>query len=399
MILLRRLCSVLLCVSLLCIACSISSYAVAIPEDFTADNIEIYTNPDGSECPPPSNLLRSIPSGLTWTVRSTYNLTDPINYFSYSNRIIDLGTFTPPITVNNGAYVPYSYSGGYFNMSFASPSNLNIPKGSTTLISFNNVTVLLSLTDGMGTPVYDGSLSAQKIYCTHLRIVYDDNTTEILYDVEGLASTGDKLSFTYTITDNLKAIRQIMVCFWWDNGSITGIDDLIANGTYNSDYSMYVGFTLNNTNALIDFDESERSLLSSIKDGITELPTKIWDKISNGLKELFIPSEEDLTAIKDSFDTMLSERFGALYEVGGIISDFAESFEFTELKNTIELPVISLDFGDASWEFGGYTVDVVPDNFQFLVDMLKTLISICCIALFINAMKHKYDKLVGGAHV
>lgn len=357
-------------------------------------------NSDGSEYSPVNNnILRSPPAGLNWTIRSTYSLDDPINFFSYSNKIANVGTFTPPVTANSGGYVPYSYSGGYCNISIASNLNVNIPKGSTTLISFNNLTVNLALTDGMGTPVYNGSLSANNVYCTHLRILYDDNTTEILYDIDGLASTGDKISFTYKIEDNIKVIRQIMICFWWDNGKITGIDNLIAEGVYNSSYDMFVGVVLSNSNMLIDFDESERSLLASIKEGITSLPEKIWEKISTGLKELFIPSEEDLTAIKDSFDTLLSERFGALYEVGGIISDFAESFEFTELKDTIELPVISLDFREATWEFGGYTVDVVPDNFDFLVDMLKTLISICCIALFINAMKHKYDKLVGGAHV
>lgn len=133
-------------------------------------------------------------------------------------------------------------------------------------------------------------------------------------------------------------------------------------------------------------------VVKNIWTGITELPSKIID----GIKNLFIPSEEDITNMKDKWDTLLSDRFGALYQVVDLISDYAAAFK-EQSKNTITFPSISIPLAGATFEFGGWEVQVIPDGFDTLINALKLIISIVCTFLFINGLKNRFDKILGGA--
>jgi len=155
-------------------------------------------------------------------------------------------------------------------------------------------------------------------------------------------------------------------------------------------------------------------LVRNIVSGITELPTKIansikgfFDNIVNavvnlgntildGIKSLFIPSEEDITNMKDKWDTLLSDRFGALYQVASVIADYASSFT-EQSKNTITFPSISIPLAGSTFEFGGWEVKVVPEGFDIIFDTLKMITSILATFLFINGLKNRFDKIMGGA--
>lgn len=71
------------------------------------------------------------------------------------------------------------------------------------------------------------------------------------------------------------------------------------------------------------------SWLTSIRDGIVnvgtaivELPGKIVTGILDGLKGLFVPSEEDLQDLKDKYQDLLSERLGFVWQAGEWITSF-----------------------------------------------------------------------------
>lgn len=141
--------------------------------------------------------------------------------------------------------------------------------------------------------------------------------------------------------------------------------------------------------------------LSDVKDGITNKLTEIKDNLLDGIKSFFIPSDEVMEEIDDEWDELLKTRFGALYEVSGIITDFASemSWDFVEQageKNTIIMPSVTVKLVDTDFSFGGYEVKVVPDGFDVLTTALKGITSIVCTLLFVNALRRKYDKLVGG---
>lgn len=136
--------------------------------------------------------------------------------------------------------------------------------------------------------------------------------------------------------------------------------------------------------------------ISNVVNSIIELPSRIWSFISDGLKELFIPSEDDMVSIKEDWDTLMSERFGAIYEAGSLIVDWANNFTEQSAKNTVNMPSVSVDLAGTEFTFGGYDVELVPERFSFLVDILKGVIDIVCTLAFVNAMKKRYDNVVGG---
>lgn len=65
--------------------------------------------------------------------------------------------------------------------------------------------------------------------------------------------------------------------------------------------------------------------LQNIVAGITQLPGKIVTAIIDGLKALFIPSGDDLAAMKDQYNTMLSEKLGFVWQAVTWLTDFANS--------------------------------------------------------------------------
>lgn len=166
-------------------------------------------------------------------------------------------------------------------------------------------------------------------------------------------------------------------------------------------------------------------LIQNIITGITELPSKIanslktfFDNIVNavtnignliknaivdlgnflidGIKNLFIPTEDDITAMQDKWNTLLEDRFGALYQVIDLIHDYASAFT-EQSKGTITFPSVTIPLGEADFVFGGWEVKVVPDGFNIVFDTLKLIISILCTCLFANGLKNRFEKLVGGS--
>lgn len=54
--------------------------------------------------------------------------------------------------------------------------------------------------------------------------------------------------------------------------------------------------------------------LTEIKNAITGLTGKLVDGLLDGLSGLFVPSEEDITQLKDKYDTLLRDRLGFIYQ-------------------------------------------------------------------------------------
>lgn len=147
--------------------------------------------------------------------------------------------------------------------------------------------------------------------------------------------------------------------------------------------------------------------LMSIRDGIVnvfnaiaELPSKIGNFILDGLKSLFIPDETYMTGYKDKWDNLLKTRFGAVYEAGTLVTDYFSAFQDTGATNIVDFPIVSVNVSEGEeFTFGGYTVELVPPQFQTIVNILKSLLSIVCTFAFVNALKNRFSKLLGGDEV
>ena len=145
-------------------------------------------------------------------------------------------------------------------------------------------------------------------------------------------------------------------------------------------------------------DDGQTGLLKGILSGITELPSKIWGLIENGLKGLFVPTEAQMTDVKGQWDTLLSDRFGGLYQTVQLIDDYADTFKQpSQSQSSIDFPEFRLNVGsDSEFVLQAHDVQIIPDRFTFLVDVLKTIISIIATCLFVNGLRNKFERLVGG---
>ena len=248
---------------------------------------------------------------------------------------------------------------------------------------------------------------------TRLAISYYDSSgariVETLATCDVVKNGNTLYSVTFDVAPQEKDVYEIRLYLWYDMYDAYGLDSdhftdmYYTDGTYvkHTMTNRYMGYE--NSTMTIDLNDESIGLISgiiewvkSIYNSIVELPEKIWSYISDGLKGLFIPSEESITQMKDKWDELLADRFGAVYQAGSILTDFASGLSEQAEQDTIELPSVTHNFSGTEFSFGGYQVDIVPDGFDFLVDILKGVIDIVCTIAFLNTLRNKYEQLMGG---
>ena len=180
-------------------------------------------------------------------------------------------------------------------------------------------------------------------------VIYNDNTTESI-EVEYTHVTNSPLidfNFTFTPSKDVQAF-EIRV------KASTRNTEPQANA--HAGLTSYYGFNGDSTyQYIVDIQSEEAGLLqgvinkltsgfsalgeklSSVVTSITELPQKLWNLMSDGLKSLFVPSEESMTEYKDKWDTLLSERLGAVYQVVNITLESWDEVMQAGETDTIDL--------------------------------------------------------------
>lgn len=127
-----------------------------------------------------------------------------------------------------------------------------------------------------------------------------------------------------------------------------------------------------------------------------ELPGKIWNVIETGLKNLFVPDESYMSTYSDKWQALFSVKLGAVYQVGDIVIDSWDEIISADQTDSINIPLVSIPLPDNNtFSFGGYTVKIVPEGFQELVNALKLIIGILCTYVFFNGMLSRYDEIMG----
>lgn len=269
-------------------------------------------------------------------------------------------------------------------------TKINAPAKSTLHINIPKISMTLNVLNSSGTVVQSQVISYSNFVAANIRVAYSDGSYEHIYDTDFVKHNSNGFSYTYSIKDLPKQVSQVVFCGWVSVGQLfPDLDDT---------YSIQPVIGGSGLTLSVDYEESALTLLdkiidwlSNIKDAITNLPQLIAD----GIKGLFIPNEETMVEIKNSWNTLLEERFGAIYQAGSILTEFAKNFTYKGEKNTIEVPATTFDLGVTDFTFGGWTIQLVHEKFQFLVDLLKGVIGIIFTLFFVGAMKRKYDKIVG----
>lgn len=118
--------------------------------------------------------------------------------------------------------------------------------------------------------------------------------------------------------------------------------------------------------------------ISSLGDRIGGFFTDLMDGLINGIKDLFIPTEQQINDFKDRTDQLLSDHLGVIYQAPNIMIDFIQELaDFEPLRSDdkndyyIEFPskniylnsdaVDSLNIISES-DNGGEVIPLIPDN-------------------------------------
>lgn len=141
--------------------------------------------------------------------------------------------------------------------------------------------------------------------------------------------------------------------------------------------------------------------VKKIFNAILDIPNLIGNKLTefgnwliNQIEGLFIPSEESIIQIKDKFESLLADRFGAAYQAVEIVDQFGQAMgvsNYSDSAETITFPEVTVPLAGSEFTFGGWEVDVVPDGFKNLVDPLKVIIDIVCTLAFVMALKKRLE--------
>lgn len=291
-----------------------------------------------------------------------------------------------------------------FHLKLTSRTDGFLPGGNVLNISVSNID--LYTTTGGSATVGKNINAIQSIVVT----VFRNNTSDNIVIREGFdqyisssASNGWDLNLKLDI-DTDSPIYEVVINIYFSPDIFTyELSESEFGNELHFAYGLLTDSYINLSYATVQENETKKtnSLLGNIKDGISnlfnsvaELPLKLWEKIETGLKSLFIPSEEDLVATKDKWEDLLSSRFGAVYESTQIIDDWANAFTYSDTKDIIEVPEVSVDLAGIHFSFGGWFVDVVPNGFEFPIQVLKGIINIVCTYLFVNGMRKRLEGLL-----
>ena len=143
------------------------------------------------------------------------------------------------------------------------------------------------------------------------------------------------------------------------------------------------------------------AFLQTIYNAIVSLPGNIASAIIEGLKGLFIPSEEDITGIKSQYESLFSQRLGFIYQAASWITDFAQTMLPTlQSGNTYQFtfPGVSVPLPDGTNMVLLQEQQVSLENglMDVLRPVLGTIVSFICVVSFINMAHDMVSALISG---
>lgn len=303
----------------------------------------------------------------SYTYTNTTQIIPEYSYF-YSFQTWKFSNVNGDILLKSGQLSKITLQNGYYNVGFTLKNTSSGNIVSSSYFADPDLKALIFY--------YDGTMEYVELTGTAGR-------PSTLY-IEDFTPQKDVIAIEYQFTSSVVS-----------TGSLRYAIPFYTLGEYTGD---------NSFNLMATVQSEEAGLLSgiigwikNIFNSIADLPFKIWEFISNGLKSLFVPSEEFLTKFKDDMDTLLSQKLGAVYQVVHLLTEGWDKIQANDTSNTIDFPEVTIPLPDNNeFKFGGQQVAIVPDGFDFLVTAIKTIVGICCTILFVNGLKRRYDEIMGG---
>lgn len=141
-------------------------------------------------------------------------------------------------------------------------------------------------------------------------------------------------------------------------------------------------------------------VIQSILNAIVSLPGNIASAIGNILRDLFVPSEQEMQAILESFQTRLGEKLGFLYTAGSTIYDLVSG-----IYDALHNPAAGFRFPGISVKLNGQVHVIAPEqdvviSENTVVSTVQSLFRPLLVAVFalylINLCHDMYECIISG---
>lgn len=243
----------------------------------------------------------------------------------------------------------------------------------------------------------------------------NSNNIDLAFLIVMRNDSANQISFNDVTFSPVGSTKQLYADELFQNGILNGLEDVEDElSDVNDKLEDVIGSD----------EEGSESGIKGILQKIKVLPSALIE----GIKNLFIPSEEDIENFKNNFDQLLSDHLGVLWQAPNLLIDFIQMMADFE-------PIRSDDFGDYYLEYpvksvyinsdaddtldilsetdnGGVLIPLVPANndsgtyvisfdwlgkapFSTFYGIYKVaFIFVCCIGFCYFCLR-KYNKLMG----
>ena len=226
-----------------------------------------------------------------------------------------------------------------------------------------------------------------------------------LYTSKSTYSQGS--SFTLQIIDG-KHVKDSTVINWIAGNAYPQGGNTQGGNTQAVQYT----FDFAVTSVTVTQDEEETGIFAGIFgwvkkifNAIIDLPNAIGKKLTevgkwlvDQIKGLFIPSEESVIDLKNKFEALFADRFGAAYQSVEIVDQFGQAMgisTYADADPTITFPEVTVNLAGTPFTFGGWEVDLIPKGFEALLTPLRLIVDLVCTIALVNTFRRRMEGILG----
>lgn len=146
-------------------------------------------------------------------------------------------------------------------------------------------------------------------------------------------------------------------------------------------------------NATVDAIDKQTSKVGGFFDKLANKIKGFFDGLLDGIKGLFVPSDGYFQSKQEEIQSAMEDRLGMVYQAGSLLGDVVKSCTSGAEKGTITFPQVK-------WEdevlISEQEVRVIPEGFEFLQTICKTVTTIVICLAFLNMLRLKFEQFMGG---
>lgn len=237
------------------------------------------------------------------------------------------------------------------------------------------------------------------------------NTVNLLVNGESVGEYTPRSDFKYSSANGIgDSVTSVGFEYYFDQEyfNLLATDKNVSNvllfftpGTMNTNSNTsQQGFFASLFNWLANIRDNLESGLSGVVSAVTSLPSKIADAV----KGLFVPSDTQMDELKASFNALLSEKLGFVYQAGSLVTGvFDAVFDAVDNPNSDvsftvpAFPAFNVEGTDVSLWDDSIVVDIADNQVVQTVQQVASPFVIAVMVWgFVHSMEDAFMAFVGG---